>query len=78
MISKKRLGLGAAVAFSAVMLAFTSTAFAGGADGETSRMYATFWSLVPPLVAIILALITKEVYSSLFGTGSIDFYRRLL
>lgn len=62
MISKKRLGLGAAVAFSAVMLAFTSTAFAGGADGETSRMYATFWSLV----AIILALITKEVYSSLF------------
>ena len=66
MISKKRLGLGAAVAFSAVMLAFTSTAFAGGADGETSRMYATFWSLVPPLVATILALITKEVYSSLF------------
>ena len=29
-------------------------------------MYATAWSLVPPLVAIILALITKEVYSSLF------------
>lgn len=30
------------------------------------NMYATFWALVPPLVAIILALITKEVYSSLF------------
>ena len=29
-------------------------------------MYASFWSLVPPVVAIILALITKEVYSSLF------------
>ncbi len=29
-------------------------------------MYATIWSLVPPLIAIILALITKEVYSSLF------------
>lgn len=29
-------------------------------------MYATFWALVPPLVAIILALITKEVFSSLF------------
>ena len=28
-------------------------------------MYATFWALMPPLVAIILALITKEVYSSL-------------
>ena len=27
----------------------------------------TFWSLVPPLVAIVLALITKEVYSSLFA-----------
>ena len=26
----------------------------------------TFWSLVPPIVAIVLALITKEVYSSLF------------
>ena len=26
----------------------------------------TFWSLVPPVVAIALALITKEVYSSLF------------
>ena len=29
-------------------------------------MYATWWSVLPPLVAIILALITKEVYSSLF------------
>ena len=28
--------------------------------------YATFWALVPPIVAIALALITKEVYSSLF------------
>ena len=29
-------------------------------------MYGTFWALVPPLVAIVLALITKEVFSSLF------------
>lgn len=29
-------------------------------------MYGTFWALVPPIVAIALALITKEVYSSLF------------
>ena len=28
--------------------------------------YATFWALVPPIIAIGLALITKEVYSSLF------------
>ncbi|MFQ7581913.1 MAG: Na+/H+ antiporter NhaC family protein [Pilosibacter sp.] len=30
------------------------------------EVYATFWALVPPVVAIGLALITKEVYSSLF------------
>ena len=29
-------------------------------------MSGTFWALVPPIVAIILALITKETYSSLF------------
>jgi len=29
-------------------------------------MNGTFWALVPPIVAIALALITKEVYSSLF------------
>ena len=26
----------------------------------------SFWALVPPIIAILLALITKEVYSSLF------------
>ena len=26
----------------------------------------TFWALVPPIIAIVLALLTKEVYSSLF------------
>ncbi len=30
------------------------------------QMYATFWALIPPVVAILLALITKEVYTSLF------------
>ena len=30
------------------------------------QMYASFWALVPPIVAIVLALITKKVYSSLF------------
>ena len=29
-------------------------------------MYGTFWALVPPVLAIVLALITKEAYSSLF------------
>ena len=39
------------------------------ADAEETyqpALYATVWALLPPLVAIILALITKEVYSSLF------------
>ena len=37
-------------------------------EGEAPQpaMYATFWSLIPPVVAIALALVTKEVYSSLF------------
>lgn len=33
---------------------------------QIGDMYATGWSLVPPIIAIILALITKEVFSSLF------------
>ena len=33
---------------------------------DTSVFIGTWWSLVPPLLAIILALVTKEVYSSLF------------
>ena len=33
---------------------------------ELNTFINSFWSLVPPLVAIVLALITKEVYSSLF------------
>lgn len=40
-----------------------------GGSGRTeaeSRFYNTAWSLLPPLIAITLALITKEVYSSLF------------
>ena len=32
----------------------------------TPALYATAWAILPPLIAIVLALITKEVYSSLF------------
>lgn len=47
-----------------VVLAVLAMAIAVTASGiETT---ATFWALVPPIVAIGLALITKEVYSSLF------------
>ena len=33
---------------------------------DGSMFVGTWWSLVPPLLAIVLALVTKEVYSSLF------------
>ena len=35
-------------------------------EEPAGMFYATFWALVPPVIAIGLALITKEVYSSLF------------
>ena len=31
-----------------------------------SMFIGTWWALVPPLLAILLAFVTKEVYSSLF------------
>ncbi|MCR4891852.1 MAG: Na+/H+ antiporter NhaC family protein [Lachnospiraceae bacterium] len=33
---------------------------------ENSMFIGTWWSLLPPIIAIVLAFITKEVYSSLF------------
>ena len=48
------------VAIAAVLIMAIGVAVSGV---ETT---ATFWALVPPIVAIALALITKEVYSSLF------------
>lgn len=44
---------------------FAVSVFAAETEAADA-FYGTFWSLVPPIVAIVLALITKEVYSSLF------------
>ena len=44
---------------------FPVAAFAEEGE-EAIKMAGTFWALVPPVIAIGLALITKEVYSSLF------------
>ena len=61
----KRFGRILLVLF-ALACVLTTVAFAEG-DGEAvSQFYGTIWSLLPPVVAIVLALITKEVYSSLF------------
>lgn len=50
-----------------LVLMFAITVFGAEQTEEyVPEVYATFWALVPPVVAIGLALITKEVYSSLF------------
>ena len=50
-----------------ILCCSSTTVFAADASAEyVPQLYATIWSLVPPVVAIVLALITKEVYSSLF------------
>ena len=50
-----------------ILLCSSMTVFAAEEAAEyVPDMYASFWALVPPVVAIVLALITKEVYSSLF------------
>ncbi|MBQ2767746.1 MAG: Na+/H+ antiporter NhaC family protein [Clostridia bacterium] len=51
------------------LMTFAITAFAEGESADAAAgpsMYATIFSLLPPVIAIALALITKEVYSSLF------------
>ena len=47
---------------------FSVSVFAKEAGDKVpdTPFYMTFWSLLPPIVAIALALITKEAYSSLF------------
>ncbi|MBO4421534.1 MAG: Na+/H+ antiporter NhaC family protein [Lachnospiraceae bacterium] len=60
----KKKSLLIAVAVFVVALAVVSIVYA--ASGEDFTFAGEAWSLLPPLVAIILALITKEAYSSLF------------
>ena len=55
------------------LMTFAITAFAEGEAADAAAdaaagpsTYATIFSLLPPVIAIALALITKEVYSSLF------------
>ncbi|MEG1579571.1 MAG: Na+/H+ antiporter NhaC family protein, partial [Oscillospiraceae bacterium] len=48
----------------AICLLATSV-FAEGEAEYVSMFHSTIWALVPPVLAIGLALITKEVYTSL-------------
>lgn len=59
------LRVAALVALAAMLLCVPAFAAEEGAEAANG-MYGTFWALVPPIIAITLALITKEAYSSLF------------
>lgn len=66
---KIKLYIGAVVILAALFLTFALVNEGGAVN--------TVWSLVPPFVAIVLALVTKEVYSSLFigiGTGFLLYF----
>ncbi|MDO4336654.1 MAG: Na+/H+ antiporter NhaC family protein [Eubacteriales bacterium] len=62
---RKRLSVLVSVIIACVM-ANPALVLAAEEEAAQPAVYATFWALVPPIVAIALALITKEVYSSLF------------
>ncbi len=49
-----------------ILACSSMTVFAAEEAEYVPKMYASFWALIPPVVAIALALVTKEVYSSLF------------
>ena len=63
---KKKIGVSIILLAVIALIVYTfCTEVVVGPDYQ-SKFYATWVSLLPPLLAIILALITKEVYSSLF------------
>lgn len=67
-MNKKRLGMLALLGVIGALIIITALNPVNMADlsGHESSAYATILSLLPPVVAIGLALITKEVYTSLF------------
>lgn len=64
---KKCFRLMAALAVMTLACSFPALGAEVETAGYVPGVYATFWALIPPVVAIGLALITKEVYSSLFA-----------
>ncbi|MGN1015253.1 MAG: Na+/H+ antiporter NhaC family protein [Butyricicoccus sp.] len=67
-MKKKQIGFLAAIVLIAAVLAFFTSSSPGTVDPETytPAVYSTIGALLPPVIAIALALVTKEVYSSLF------------
>ncbi len=63
---KKRLVQAIVIALLLALVVVCAVVVKTSVDDADSRYYSTFVALLPPLVAIALALVTKEVYSSLF------------
>ena len=63
MKNKKKIWMAFAAMFAMVL---PMVVFASDGAENVPAVYQTFWALLPPIIAIGLALITKEVYSSLF------------
>ena len=61
-MKNKKKGIAIAIAMACVVVFLIVAANMTTAESVQS----SFWALVPPIIAIALALITKEVYSSLF------------
>ena len=65
--NKRAYKFSALLMVSVLLVVILSTmVFGADAKDYIPALYSSIWALLPPVVAIALALITKEVYSSLF------------
>ena len=65
--NKRAYKFSALLMVSVLLVVILSTmVFGSDAKDYIPALYSSIWALLPPVVAIALALITKEVYSSLF------------
>ncbi|MCI2047314.1 MAG: Na+/H+ antiporter NhaC family protein [Faecalibacterium sp.] len=67
-MKKRNWAILAAAIAALVFLCWRTAVTPGQADTDTftPAVFGTAWALLPPVIAIVLALLTKEVYSSLF------------
>ena len=66
MQTKKRSTASLVATIVVVILVVAAMVVAGIQIAHGNTLVETAWALLPPVIAIVLALITKEVYSSLF------------
>ena len=68
-MKRKQIGMLVFIAIIVILMVVTSQTPGTIADADSyqCKVYATILSLLPPVIAIGLALITKEVYTSLLA-----------